>query len=71
MSGRNPNQVATAQIVLSTTPMVVQHLKSLVRTGFYGKNHTEAAERLLAATLASMVRTGEIYTRKARKGADR
>jgi hypothetical protein len=60
MAGRNPNQLETALVTISTTPLVVRHLQALVETGFYGKNYTEAAERLLAATLAAMVRSGDL-----------
>jgi hypothetical protein len=61
---RSKNQVATATLTLSTTPLVVGYLQDLVKTGFYGKNHTEAAERLLAATLESMVREGRLKARR-------
>lgn len=60
---RGKNQLETAGLSISTTPIVIEHLQALVRTGFYGKNHTEAAERILAATLERMVREGQIKRR--------
>lgn len=66
MAGRNRNQLETEQITLSTTPIVVAYLQELVLTGLYGKNHTEAAERVLAATLESMVRAGHLKQRRAK-----
>ena len=66
MAGRNRNQLETEQLTLSTTPIVVGYLKDLVSTGLYGKNPTEAAERLIASTLEGMVRAGHIKTRRAR-----
>jgi hypothetical protein len=63
---RTKNQLSTAVLQLSTTPAVIEHLQALVKTGFYGKNHTEAAERLLAATLESMVRDGRLTARRSK-----
>ena len=57
---RKPNDLKTEPLPLSTTPHVVRCLKQLLKTGFYGKNATEAAERLLARTLEQMVRTGRL-----------
>lgn len=57
---RKPNDLKTESFTLSTTRHVAQCLKQLVRTGFYGKNATEAAERLLARTLERMVNAGRL-----------
>ncbi|MCU7925654.1 MAG: hypothetical protein KZQ97_04335 [Candidatus Thiodiazotropha sp. (ex Dulcina madagascariensis)] len=48
---RSKNQVDTVNVTLAMTPKMVEYLKHLVETGFYGKNHAEAAERLLAQAL--------------------
>lgn len=66
MVGRNRNQLETEQITISTTPIVVAYLQDLVGTGLYGKNHTEAAERVLASTLETMVRGGHLKPRRAK-----
>ena len=53
---RTKNQVDTVNVTLAMTPKMVEHLKRLVETGFYGKNHAEAAERLLAQLLEQKLR---------------
>jgi hypothetical protein len=60
---RVPNTLRTVVVKLSTTGLIVEYLEDLVKTGFYGKNSTEAAERLLAATLNKLVRDGELPRR--------
>ncbi len=57
---RKPNDIETVPLPLSTTPHVVGYLKQLLKTGLYGKNATEAAERLLARTLERMVDAGRL-----------
>lgn len=57
---RPRNDLKTEPVPISTTPQVVQWLKELMRTGFYGKNPPEVAERLLARTLEDMVASGKI-----------
>jgi len=49
---RKPNDLKTEPLTLSTTPHVVQCLKQLVRTGFYGKNGTEARSASSPAPLS-------------------
>lgn len=51
---RENNLLATEKLTLSTNPLIVERLERLVRTGFYGKNPAEAAERLVAKTLEKM-----------------
>lgn len=53
---RTKNQVDTVNVTLAMTPTMVEYLKHLVETGFYGKNHAEAAERLLAQALELKLR---------------
>lgn len=57
---RAKNQLETSQVTLATTPTVVAYLRELVRTGLYGKNHSDAAERLLSVTIEQMVRDGHL-----------
>jgi len=64
---RAKNQVETMQLVVSTTPAVVEYLQALVCTGLYGKNPTEAAERLLARTLEVMIQEGRLKGRDGKK----
>lgn len=40
--------------------MVKRYLQELVNTGMWGKNVTEAAERLISNSLQAMVRTGDL-----------
>jgi Arc/MetJ-type ribon-helix-helix transcriptional regulator len=48
---KEQNLLATEQITISTTPPIIKRLETLVKTGYYGKNVAEAAERLLARLL--------------------
>jgi len=57
---RKPNDIETVPLPLSTTPQVVGYLKQLLKTGLYGKNATEAAERVLSRTLERMVDAGRL-----------
>lgn len=57
---RYKNQVETERVVLATTPIVVHYLRELVNTGLFGKNFSEAAERLVAASIERMIRDGEL-----------
>lgn len=52
---RTENQLKTVPFKFSTTPHVVELLRELVNTGLYGKNTSEAAERLLAHSLGQLV----------------
>ncbi len=60
---RKPNQLKTASIPISTTEAIKGYLEQLVATGLYGKNSTEAAERLLARSLEEMVEKGKLKRR--------
>jgi len=53
MGGRPENLTRTVTITISTTPQVKRALEKLVRTGYYGKNPADAAERIIAQRLAS------------------
>ena len=53
---RNP--VESEKILVTTTPYVRRYLEHLVAGGLYGKNVSEAAERLIARSIESLVREG-------------
>jgi hypothetical protein len=57
---RKPNDLKTEELRLSTTPQVVGYLKRLLRTGLYGKNPADAAERLLTRALEQLLAAGRI-----------
>ena len=57
---RKPNDLPTEELRLSTTPQVVDYLKRLLRTGLYGKNPADAAERLLTRALEEKLKEGSI-----------
>lgn len=52
--GRPPHEIETAEFQISTTKIVVEQLKRLVQTGFFGKTHNEAAEQLVRQALMRM-----------------
>ncbi|MFA5939666.1 MAG: hypothetical protein WC809_09965 [Sinimarinibacterium sp.] len=52
---RKENQIETVQFTISTTGKVVGLLRALVDTGLFGKNQAEAAERLIAQSLAQLI----------------
>ena len=43
---------------MTTTPQVRSYLEQLVQGGLYGKNRTEAAERLLTRSIEMLIRDG-------------
>jgi hypothetical protein len=57
---RHPNDLPTEELTLATTPQVVAYLKQLLKSGLYGKNPAEAAERLLSRTLEQLLNDGKI-----------
>jgi hypothetical protein len=57
---RRPNDLKTEELTLATTPQVVAYLRHLLKTGLYGKNPADAAERLLARTLEQLLDDGRI-----------
>lgn len=57
---KTKNLLETATLTISTNPLVEDRLERLVLTGAYGKNSAEAAERLLALTLHTLDKQGEI-----------
>ena len=55
-----PNQLQTVLVRISTTQSVVDYLKGLVSTGLYGRNHTEAAERILTRGIERLLQDGTL-----------
>jgi hypothetical protein len=61
---RQPNQLKSVQITVSTTEPVKAYLEQLVPSGLYGKNAAEAAERLLVKAIDALIRDGSLPKRK-------
>jgi hypothetical protein len=57
---RKPNNIGSVKITISTTLKIRGYLENLVMTGLYGKNPTEAAERLIASALERLMREGVV-----------
>lgn len=55
---RGANHISTVKITISTTPPLKSYLESLVKTGLYGKNAAEAAERLVGRELERLIASG-------------
>lgn len=51
-----PNDLDSVIITITTTPQVKEALSKLVRTGYFGKNGAEAAERLVARAVDGELR---------------
>jgi hypothetical protein len=60
---RLPNKLQTVEVKLSTTPPVAAYLDGLVETGLYGKNRSEAAERLVTRGIESLIKDGTLATK--------
>lgn len=57
---RKKNLVETVPVPISTTPQVQRYLEALVATGLYGKNPSEAAERLVTREIERLVQEGSL-----------
>jgi hypothetical protein len=55
---RKPNDLPSHELRISTTPQVVVLLGRLVETGLWGKNPTDAAERLIGRGIESLLKEG-------------
>jgi hypothetical protein len=64
MAGRKPNLTETVSLTIATTPGVVRYLQQLVETHLYGKSHAEAAERLIARAIESLIQEGTLRREK-------
>lgn len=58
--GRKENSLDSVEIRISTNPVLRAQLEELVKTGRYGKNVTEAAERIIAHEIGRLVDTGKL-----------
>jgi len=61
---RTPNRVTTVTITISTTEIVELYLEDLVSSGLFGKNTAEAAERLVARGIETLIREGTLKREK-------
>jgi hypothetical protein len=57
---RPRNDLKTVPTTIATTDMQRAYLAELVKTGLYGKNSADAAERLVAGGLERLVKEGTI-----------
>ena len=57
---RTKNTVECVRFQITTTPRVLQDLKALAATEYYGKNENEAAEEILRTHLRQLVSSGEL-----------
>jgi hypothetical protein len=57
---RPENSLDSVEIRISTNPIIKAHLEALVRTGRYGKNYAEAAERIIAGEIGQLVEKGKL-----------
>ena len=57
---RDKNSIQTAEVRISTTPIMVKYLQQLVDTGLYGKTKAEAAERLLSDEVKKLLQDGTL-----------
>jgi hypothetical protein len=57
---RPENSLSSVEIRISTNPIIKAHLEQLVKTGRYGKNYTEAAERIIAQEIGRLVDLGKL-----------
>lgn len=64
---RSRNSADTVLVTVSTTPLIKALLEELVRSGFYGKNGAEAADRLLSEKLRELLEEGSDLSLKLRE----
>jgi hypothetical protein len=57
---RKENSLDSVELRISTNPILKGQLEKLVATGRYGKNATEAAERLIAQVIGALVESGKL-----------
>jgi len=57
---RPHNTQESVEIRISTTDAIREYLQQLVDTGLWGKNVTEAAERILSTRLRELLRDNEL-----------
>lgn len=57
---RKPNKHKTERITINVTPQIKYYLERLVDRGLYGKTHTEAANRMVARGIESVIEDGHL-----------
>jgi hypothetical protein len=57
---RKRNDLPSQELRISTTPQIVALLGQLVETGLWGKNPTDAAERVIGRSVEVMLRDGSL-----------
>jgi hypothetical protein len=58
--GRKENSLDSVELRTSTNLVLKANLEKLVLTGRYGKNWTEAAERLIAEAIGRLIDEGKL-----------
>jgi hypothetical protein len=58
--GRPKHQIETAELKLTTTKVVLDGLKRLVASGYFGKSPNEAAEQIIRQKLVEMLGDQEV-----------
>jgi len=58
---RKQNDLATVSTTIATTEVQRAYLSELVKTGLYGKNPADAAERLISAELHRLIKEGTFF----------
>lgn len=53
--GRPPHEIETVEFKIATTKVVLEDLKRLVKTGYFGKSYNEAAEHLVRERLRQLL----------------
>jgi hypothetical protein len=62
--GRRQNHLKTVPTTIATTDVQRAYLATLVKTGLYGKNEADAAERLVSGGLERLIQDGMIQLLK-------
>jgi hypothetical protein len=57
---RPENSLESVELRISTNPVLKAQLEQLVRTGRYGKNANEAAERIIALEIGRLIDAGKL-----------
>ena len=60
LMARKENTLKSIELRTTTNPVLKAQLEELVKTGRYGKNWTEAAERLIAEALGKLISDGKL-----------
>ena len=64
---RNKNELPTIAFTISSNPEIVGYLDEMARMGFWGKNRSEVAERLVGDNIKQLVKEDGLNTLKRRK----